>query len=101
MKQIITANKTPRPITVIGYCLLVIVLSSCSGDGSQMRAQLEELERQNRADSVMTNDSLACVPTISSGGRMRIWVRHHVPSMPISMLPVRRILLRMIVIIQY
>ena len=97
MKQIITANKTPRPITVIGYCLLVIVLSSCSGDGSQMRAQLEELERQNRADSVMTNDSLA----ISSGGRMRIWVRHHVPSMPISMLPVRRILLRMIVIIQY
>ncbi|MCR4917059.1 MAG: hypothetical protein K6A96_15045, partial [Prevotella sp.] len=59
MKQIITANKTPRPITVIGYCLLVIVLSSCSGDGSQMRAQLEELERQNRADSVMTNDSLA------------------------------------------
>ena len=59
MKQIITANKTARAITVIGYCLLVIVLSSCSGDGSQMRAQLEELERQNRADSVMTNDSLA------------------------------------------
>ena len=58
MTQMITANKTPRAITVIGYCLLVIV-SSCSGDGSQMRAQLEELERQNRADSVMTNDSLA------------------------------------------
>ncbi len=55
----ITANKTARAITVIGYCLLVIVLASCSGDGSQMRAQLEELERQNRADSVMTNDSLA------------------------------------------
>ncbi len=55
----ITASKAPRAITVIGYCLLVIVLSSCSGDGSQMRAQLEELERQNRADSVMTNDSLA------------------------------------------
>ena len=55
----LTASKTPRAITVIGYCLLVIVLSSCSGDGSQMRAQLEELERQNRADSVMTNDSLA------------------------------------------
>ncbi len=59
MKQIITANKTARAITVIGYCLLVIVLAACSGDGSQMRAQLEELERQNRADSVMTNDSLA------------------------------------------
>ena len=55
----IIANKTPRAITVIVYCLLVIVLSSCSGDGSQIRAQLEELERQNRADSVMTNDSLA------------------------------------------
>ena len=39
--------------------LLVAVLVACSGDGSQMRAQLEELERQNRADSVMTNDSLA------------------------------------------
>jgi hypothetical protein len=59
MTQMITASKTPRAITVIGYCLLVIVLASCSGDGSQMRAQLEELERQNRADSVMTNDSLA------------------------------------------
>ncbi len=59
MKQMITPSKTPRAITVIGYCLLVIVLASCSGDGSQMRAQLEELERQNRADSVMTNDSLA------------------------------------------
>ena len=59
MKRMIIANKTPRAITVIGYCLLVIVLASCSGDGSQMRAQLEELERQNRADSVMTNDSLA------------------------------------------
>ena len=59
MKRMIIANKTARAITVIGYCLLVIVLAACSGDGSQMRAQLEELERQNRADSVMTNDSLA------------------------------------------
>ncbi len=59
MKQMIIANKTPRAITVIGYCLLVIVLASCSGDGEQMRQQLEELERQNRADSVMTNDTLA------------------------------------------
>ena len=59
----ITTNKTPRAITVIVYCLLVIVLAivlaAYSGDGSEMRAQLEELERQNRADSVMTNDSLA------------------------------------------
>ena len=39
--------------------LLLAVLAACSDDGSQMRAQLEELERQNRADSVMTNDSLA------------------------------------------
>ena len=39
--------------------VLAIVLAACSGDGSEMRAQLEELERQNRADSVMTNDSLA------------------------------------------
>ena len=55
----ITASKTPRAITVVVYCLLAVVLAACSGDGSQMRAQLEELERQNRADSVMTNDSLA------------------------------------------
>ena len=59
MKQMITANKTPRAITVIGYCLLVIVLASCSGDGSQMRAQLEELERQNREYEDFTTDSLA------------------------------------------
>ena len=59
MKQIITANKTARAITVIGYCLLVIVLASCSGDGSQMRAQLEELERQNREYEDFTTDSLA------------------------------------------
>ena len=39
--------------------LLLAVLAACSGDGSQMRAQLLELERQNCADSVMTNDSLA------------------------------------------
>ena len=59
MKQIITASKTPRAITVIGYCLLVIVLASCSGDGSQMRAQLEELERQNHEYEDFTTDSLA------------------------------------------
>ena len=59
MKQMITPNKTPRAITVIGYCLLVIVLSSCSDDGSQMRQQLEELERQNREYEDFTTDSLA------------------------------------------
>ncbi len=59
MKQMITTNKTPRAITVIGYCLLVIVFASCSGDGSQMRAQLEELERQNREYEDFTTDSLA------------------------------------------
>ena len=46
----ITANKTPRAITVIGYCLLFI---------GYCPRYCEELERQNRADSVMTNDSLA------------------------------------------
>ena len=59
MKQMITPSKTPRAITVIGYCLLVIVLASCSGDGSQMRAQLEELERQNHEYEDFTTDSLA------------------------------------------
>ena len=59
MKRKITSNKTARAITVIGYCLLVIVLSSCSDDDSQMRAQLEELERQNREYEDFTTDSLA------------------------------------------
>ena len=60
MKQIITASKTPRAITVIGCCLLVIVLSACTGDdGEQRRAQLEELERQNREYEDFTTDSLA------------------------------------------
>lgn len=31
----------------------------CTSDGAEWRLQLEELERQNRADSLMTNDSLA------------------------------------------
>ena len=34
------------------------MLTSC-GDGSEQRLLLEELERHNRADSLMTNDSLA------------------------------------------
>ena len=60
MKQMITPSKTPRAITVIGYCLLAIVLSACTGgDGEQRRAQLEELERQNREYEDFTTDSLA------------------------------------------
>ncbi|MBQ8487891.1 MAG: hypothetical protein IJ533_09625, partial [Prevotella sp.] len=43
------------------FCLLLLTLSllvACD-DGRQQRLQLEELERQNRADSLMLNDSLA------------------------------------------
>jgi len=40
--------------------LLTWLLAACtSGDRQQRLAQLEELERQNVADSLMTNDSLA------------------------------------------
>ena len=38
--------------------LLALLLSACSDHGQRL-LQLEELERQNRADSVMRNDSLA------------------------------------------
>ncbi|MBO4810399.1 MAG: hypothetical protein J5552_02400 [Prevotella sp.] len=42
------------------YALAALLLASCTGDHhQQMLAQLEELERQNVADSLMTNDSLA------------------------------------------
>ena len=41
------------------YLLLALVLLSGCTDGTEQRLQLEELERQNRADSLMTNDSLA------------------------------------------
>ena len=46
-----------------GRCLLLfllplILLAACD-DGAWQRLQLEELERMNRADSLMTNDSLA------------------------------------------
>ena len=36
----------------------LVLLSACSG-GTERRLQLEDLERQNRADSLMLNDSLA------------------------------------------
>ena len=41
------------------YLLFAIVLLAGCTDGTERRLQLEELERQNRADSLMTNDSLA------------------------------------------
>ena len=42
------------------YALVALLLASCTGGShQQMLAQLEELERQNVADSLMTNDSLA------------------------------------------
>jgi DNA-binding CsgD family transcriptional regulator len=41
------------------FLLLALVLLSGCTDGNERRLQLEELERQNRADSLMTNDSLA------------------------------------------
>lgn len=43
---------------VFGFCFL----AACDG-GRRERLQLEELERQNRADSLMTNDSLALALT--------------------------------------
>ena len=43
----------------ICFLLFAIVLLAGCTDGTERRLQLEELERQNRADSVMTNDSLA------------------------------------------
>lgn len=38
--------------------IVLCLLSACT-DGTQQRLQLAELERMNRADSLMTNDSLA------------------------------------------
>ena len=43
----------------ICFLLFAIVLLTGCTDGTERRLQLEELERQNRADSLMTNDSLA------------------------------------------
>jgi hypothetical protein len=39
--------------------VLLLLLSACGEDHEQMLRQLEELERMNRADSVMQNDTLA------------------------------------------
>jgi len=43
--------------------LLALVLAACGHGHQQQLLQLEELERQNRADSLMTNDSLALALT--------------------------------------
>lgn len=43
----------------VRYLLFAIVLLAGCTDGTERRHQLEELERQNRADSLMANDSLA------------------------------------------
>ena len=40
------------------FVLVVLLLAACNS-GERQRLQLEELERQNRADSLMLNDSLA------------------------------------------
>ncbi len=45
-------------------CLsLLLLLAACGESHQQMVLQLEELERQNRADSLMLNDTL----TLSNG----------------------------------
>ena len=46
------------PIVLL-LTLLIFAVACTSGDRQQRLAQLEELERQNVADSLMTNDSLA------------------------------------------
>jgi hypothetical protein len=43
----------------IAQLILVLCLLAACHNGRQQRLQLEELERQNRADSLMLNDSLA------------------------------------------
>ena len=49
-----------KRLLIILYALVALLLASCTGHRhQQMLAQLEELERQNVADSLMTNDSLA------------------------------------------
>ena len=48
-------RSTLHTCTVI---LALLLLAACAG-GEQQRLQLEELERMNRADSLMLNDSLS------------------------------------------
>jgi hypothetical protein len=51
-----------RTIGCLQTFLLLLLLVACDS-GRRERLQLEELERQNRADSLMTNDSLALALT--------------------------------------
>ena len=44
---------------------LLLLLTACGHRHEQMLQQLTELERQNRADSVMHNDTLALTQTSS------------------------------------
>jgi hypothetical protein len=44
---------------IVRGLLLLLLLSACGEGHEQMLRQLEELERMNRADSVMQNDTLA------------------------------------------
>ena len=67
-------------------CRLIafLLLAACtSGDRQQRLAQLEELERQNVADSLMTNSGYA--HTTSSGEPTQIWAMRHVHSPAIRM----------------
>ena len=48
-----------RSLSALVLTFLLLLAACTSGDRQQRLAQLEELERQNVADSLMTNDSLA------------------------------------------
>ena len=49
-----------KGLSLCHLCLCVLLLMmGCTGDGVQMRQQLEELEQQNRASEKLLNDSLA------------------------------------------
>ena len=57
MSRLLSRNILYAAVTILWGLL---ILGACAGDEHQkMLAHLEELERQNLADSVMTNDSLA------------------------------------------
>lgn len=51
--------KNSRGLVCVLCALVLFVACVACDDGQQQRLQLEELERMNRADSLMTNDSLA------------------------------------------
>ena len=48
-----------RSLSALVLTFLLLLAACTSGDRQLRLAQLEELERQNVADSLMTNDSLA------------------------------------------